>query len=105
MGQEKESMSTENLMGQMYIRGDCVTQSYEMAKRLLEQAAQQGDINAILALGDMYYQGLGVEVSYERAFEDYMLMYILILRTSCTVGICHAMHNTDWVTCMSLDKG
>ena len=59
------------LMGQMYKDGEGVKQSYEMARRLYEQAAQQGDVSAMAHLGFMYCQGQGVEQSYEKAFEYY----------------------------------
>jgi hypothetical protein len=42
-----------------------------MARRLYEQAAQQGNIHAIFELGEMYLKCLGVEQSYEKAFEYY----------------------------------
>jgi tetratricopeptide (TPR) repeat protein len=59
------------MMGQMYEKGQGVKQSYEMARRLYEQAAQQGYASAIFSLGVMYHYGQGVEQSYERAFEYY----------------------------------
>ena len=58
-------------MGEMYYTGEGVKQSYEMAKRLLEQAAQQGDLYAMTSLGVIYNNGQGVEQSYEKAFEYY----------------------------------
>ena len=59
------------LMGQQYYQGKGVKQSYEMAKRLYEQAAQQGDVAAMYTLGRLYAYGQGVEQSYERAVEYY----------------------------------
>jgi TPR repeat protein len=59
------------MMGQHYKNGDGVKQSYEMARRLFEQAAQQGDATAMAHIGDMYRKGVGVEQSYERAKEYY----------------------------------
>ena len=58
-------------MGRMYYHGKGVKQSYEMARILFEQTAQQGDASAMFDLGVMYAQGLGVEQSYERAVEYY----------------------------------
>tara|TARA_B110000208_G_C11355582_1_gene279217 strand:+ start:111 stop:407 length:297 start_codon:yes stop_codon:yes gene_type:complete len=40
-----------------------------MARRLFEQAAQQGDVDAMYSLAAMYYNGEGVEQSYERSKE------------------------------------
>jgi hypothetical protein len=58
-------------MGQMYGNGHGVKQSYGIAKRLYEQAAQQGNVGAMYSLGVMYDKGKGVEQSYERAIEFY----------------------------------
>ena len=59
------------MMGQQYKKGEGVKQSYEMAKRLYEQAAQQSFASAMVNLGFMYENGQGVEQSYEKAFEYY----------------------------------
>jgi TPR repeat protein len=58
-------------MGEKYYRGQGVKQSYEMARRLNEQAAQQGDAKAMVCLGRLYETGRGVEQSYEKAFAYY----------------------------------
>ena len=58
-------------LAQMYRDGTGVKQSYEMARRLWEQAAQQGDVSAMYNLGVMYEHGHGVEKSYEKAKEYY----------------------------------
>jgi TPR repeat protein len=68
---KKKKAWAQLLMGQMYRDGKSVKQSYEMARRLFELAAQQGDANAMSYLGDMYRKGEGVEQSYEKAFEYY----------------------------------
>jgi TPR repeat protein len=68
---KKKKAWAQNMMGQAYRDGEGVKQSYEMARRLFEQAAQQGDANAICSLGLMYYQGHSVEQSYEKAKEHY----------------------------------
>ena len=57
------------LIGDYYRTGKGVKQSYEMAKRLYELAAQQGDVCSLHNLGKMYFQGLGVEQSFKRAKE------------------------------------
>jgi TPR repeat protein len=59
------------MMGQKYERGEGVKQSYEMARILFEQAAQQGDVAAMYDLGIMYNNGKGVEQSYKKAVEYY----------------------------------
>jgi tetratricopeptide (TPR) repeat protein len=59
------------MMGQLYRDGKGVKQSYEMARRLFEQAAQQGDVSAMLDLGVLYDEGLGVRQSYEKAKDYY----------------------------------
>ena len=59
------------MMGQKYQNGIGVKQSYEMARRLYEQAAQQGDAHAMYNLGVMHKLGQGVEQSDEKAKEYY----------------------------------
>jgi len=66
---KKKKAWAQTLMGAMYRNGEGVKQSYEMARRLYEQAAQQGDVDAMIGLGIMYYNGEGVEQSYERSKE------------------------------------
>ena len=87
---KKKKAWAMSMMGHMYRDGEGVKQSYEMARRLFEQAAQQGDVGAMSNLGRlyelaaqqgyvtamynlgvMYKDGEGVEQSYERAFEYY----------------------------------
>jgi hypothetical protein len=59
------------MMGDKYYQGKGVKQSYEMARRLFEQAAQQGYGNAMYNLGVMYENSHGVAQSYETAAELY----------------------------------
>jgi len=68
---KKKKGWAQYLMGQMYCDGLGVKQSYEMAARLYEQAAQQGDVSSMYNLGVLYALGKGVEQSYERAKEYY----------------------------------
>ena len=68
---KKKKAWAQNLMGRMYYHGQGVKQSYEMARILLEQTAQQGDASAMFDLGVMYEGGEGVEQSYKRAIEYY----------------------------------
>jgi TPR repeat protein len=60
-----------NMMGQRYERGIGVKQSYVMATRLYDLAAQQGDVGSMFNLGVLYDNGEGVEQSYEKAIEYY----------------------------------
>jgi TPR repeat protein len=66
---KKKKAWAQASMGDMYKRGHGVEQSYEMARRLYELAAQQGDVSSMANLALMYYKGDGVEQSYERAKE------------------------------------
>jgi TPR repeat protein len=66
---KKKKAWAQNMMGQKYRDGKGMKQSYEIARRLFEQAAQQGYANAMVHLGSMYYHGQGVEQSYEKAIE------------------------------------
>ena len=66
---KKKKAWAQNNMGQKYRDGKGVKQSYEMARLLFEQAAQQGVSDAMFNLGAMYYNGRGVEQSCERAKE------------------------------------
>ena len=68
---KKKKAWAQNMMGQMYRDGTGVKQSYEMARRLFEQAAQQKYVTAMIGLGAMYANGDGVEQAYEKAFEYY----------------------------------
>jgi len=68
---KKKKAWAQAAMGQYYQHGKGVKQSSEMAKRLYELAAQQGDASAMSDLGVMYNHGSGVEQSYERAKEYY----------------------------------
>ena len=47
---KKKKAWAQHHMGQKYLRGQGVKQSYEMAKMLYEQAAQQGDVSAMYNL-------------------------------------------------------
>jgi len=66
---KKKKVWAQNLMAQKYRDGKGVKQSYEMARMLYEQSAQQGNADAMGNLGAMYAQGHGVEQSYEKAKE------------------------------------
>jgi tetratricopeptide (TPR) repeat protein len=68
---KKKKAWAQNLMAHHYKNGHGVKQSYEMARRLFEQAAQQGYASAIFSIGTMYDNGEGVEQSYEKAVEYY----------------------------------
>jgi TPR repeat protein len=66
---KKKKAWAQNMMGQMYYNGVGVKQSYKMAKMLLEQAAQQGDVGAMKSLGFMYEHGQGVQRDLKKARE------------------------------------
>ena len=69
---KKKKAWAQLMMGQKYHRGNSgVKRSFEMAKKLFELAAQQGDAGATFAVGQMYFRGQGVEQSYDRSFEYY----------------------------------
>ena len=66
---KKKKAWAQAAMGQMYRDGTGVKQSYEMARRLYEQAAQQGFVVAMFNLGNMYYNGEGVVRDMAKAKE------------------------------------
>jgi uncharacterized protein len=68
---KKKKAWAQASMAQMYMEGEGVKQSHEIARYLYEQAAHQGDVGAMYDLGVMYENGQGVEQSYEKAFEYY----------------------------------
>ena len=51
---KKKKVWALHMMGQAYREGKGVKQSYEMARMLFEQAAQQGYVTAMCHLGAMY---------------------------------------------------
>ena len=56
-------------LGVLYMRGQGVAKSYELAREWLAKAAQKGNEDAMVNLGAMYIQGQGVAQSYELARE------------------------------------
>ena len=68
---EKGKAWAQTLLGQKYLHGRGVDQSYQRAKELFELAASQGDATAQYALGLMYREGRVMDQSYERAAEYY----------------------------------
>jgi TPR repeat protein len=54
---KKKKAWAQSAMGQAYRDGTGVKQSYEMARRLFEQSAQQEYVIAIAHLGVMYQHG------------------------------------------------
>jgi hypothetical protein len=73
---KKKKAWAQALLGSMYYKGEGVKQSYEMARMLYEQAAQQGYVTAMNNLGFMCDKGKGVEQSDDKA----------TVRTSSTTG-------------------
>ena len=68
---EKGKAWAQCSLGQRYLNGEGVDQSYQRAKELYELAANQGQATAQYNLGVMYNRGQGVGQSYERAKEYY----------------------------------
>ena len=66
---KKKKAWAQSLMAQHYRDGKGVKQSYEMAKMLYEQAAEQGFTSAMVNLGVMYYNGEGVVRDMAKAKE------------------------------------
>ena len=86
---KKKKAWAQNGMAEMYKDGIGVKQSYEMARRLYEQTAQQGDAGAMFNLGVMYHDGLGVEQSYEKAKEYF--------EQAAQLGYAGAQYNTEQI--------
>jgi hypothetical protein len=68
---KKKKVWALTMMAHRYYTGNGVKQSYAMAKRLFEQASQQGNVAAMTDLGVMYCKGQGIEQSYESAVKYY----------------------------------
>lgn len=54
-------------VGTFYVR----KKDFESAKSWLKKAALQGNSNAMVIIGDMYYQSLGVKQDFSKAFKAY----------------------------------
>ena len=46
-------------------------ENYAQAKEYLEKALEEGEIEAYFDLGNLYFEGNGVEKNYKRAFDYY----------------------------------
>ena len=57
----------------MYDDGDGVPKDYQKAAQLFRLAAEQGDIEAQINIGDMYYYGDGVPLDYNEAVKWFRL--------------------------------
>jgi TPR repeat protein len=57
----------QNNLGDLYERGEGVTQSFPEAIYWYTQSAMQGEPTAYLSLGEMFYKGLGVNANQHRA--------------------------------------
>jgi len=64
---------TQFILGQMYYKGEGVTQDYKAAFKWYTLAAEQGNVFAQQNLGRMYKQGPGVTQDYKAAVEWYKL--------------------------------
>ena len=47
---------------------------YEKAMECYQAAADAGSVDALVGIGDLYYYGAGVELSFEKANEYYQLL-------------------------------
>lgn len=70
---EKGNVIAQGLLGQMYLRGEGVTQDYQQALKWCRLAAIQGNVNAQANLGLMYGHGKGVNQDYHEAVKWYRL--------------------------------
>lgn len=50
-----------NTLGVMYIGGRSVEQNYELAEYWYQKAAELGNTDAMIKLGNVYQEGFGVE--------------------------------------------
>ena len=69
---EHDVIDAQRTLAWMYKEGRCVDRNLENAIRLYEVAANQNDVKAMLALGDIYYDNFLDVFSYSIAFEWYM---------------------------------
>ena len=56
-------------VGFIYFKGVGVEQNFEKAKKYFEEAAEQGDEDAMILLGGMYLRGDGIEKNEQKAVE------------------------------------
>ncbi len=61
----------ETKLGDMYVRGEPVKQSYIMAANMYNQAFQKGNPDSTFNLAKMFEQGLGMPVNLDYAFKLY----------------------------------
>ncbi|TDI80312.1 MAG: sel1 repeat family protein [Betaproteobacteria bacterium] len=70
---EEGNAIAQGLLGQMYLRGEGVSQNYQQALKWCRLAGKQGNVNAQANLGLMYGQGKGVTQDYRQAVRWYRL--------------------------------
>lgn len=71
---EKGLAEAQCALGQMYAEGLGVAQDYVQAEHWYRMAANQGDIDAMVYLGTMYYSGVedyGIHKDFNKAFHYY----------------------------------
>lgn len=71
---EKGLAEAQCALGQMYAEGLGVAQDYVQAEHWYRMAANQGDIDAMVYLGTMYYSGVeeyGIRKDFNKAFHYY----------------------------------
>lgn len=70
---EQNDPAAQYFLGQMYRKGDGVTQDYERALHWYRAAAAQGHIPALFNLGWMYDSGVGVKQDQDEAIRWYRM--------------------------------
>lgn len=71
---EKGLAAAQSVLGYMYDVGIGVTQDYVQAEHWYRMAANQGDVDAMVHLGTMYYSGVeeyGIRKDFNKAFHYY----------------------------------
>ena len=70
---EEGNIIAQGLLGQMYLKGEGVTQDYQQAAKWYRLAAEQGDAYSQYNLGSSYFYGAGVTQDYQQAAKWYRL--------------------------------
>jgi TPR repeat protein len=70
---KEDVASAQNNLGEMYAKGQGVSQDHKTAFKWYTLAAEQGYANAMFNLGAMYAKGQGVPQAYKTAIKWYTL--------------------------------
>ena len=62
---------SQEVLGEMYMKGDGVEQNYTKAASWLKKSCENGERSAYGPLGDCYRKGLGLDKDIKKAFELY----------------------------------